>query len=352
MNRNRIVFLSLVFAVVLMLGLTPVTAQAAEADSQVGGGTETTETQEPVVELVKKKGYYYCYIDGEMKTGWQEVDGKTYYFKKKKSSSTPKGAALTGLRKIGDYNYYFTSTGKMKTGWKTVKGKQYYFRTKAGTSARKGAAYTGKHTIENHMYYFASTGKMKTGWFTAKGKLYYATKKGRLKHDTKYKGITFNSKGYAKSNTASKLKKKTMSIVSKITTSKMTKKEKLKACWDYITKHSRWKYAGIYPDDFKSGWQISMAYTMLTKKKGNCYGFACGFAALANEVGYDSYVVVGRVSGSRDRASDGMTRHSWVMINGRYYDPEAQYAGWYKGVYGKKSYSVKHKTEKKYKFIS
>jgi len=37
MNRNRIVFLSLVFAVVLMLGLTPVTAQAAEADSQVGG---------------------------------------------------------------------------------------------------------------------------------------------------------------------------------------------------------------------------------------------------------------------------------------------------------------------------
>ncbi len=346
MNRKTILFLGVVFSAVMMLIFTPETAYAAE--DQPG----TAESTESALELVEKKGYIYCYKDGVMKTGWQEVNGNTYYFKKNKSKTTPKGAALTGLQKIGGYRYYFTSAGKMKTGWKTVKGNEYYFRPAADSSARKGAAYTGKHTIENYMYYFSSTGKMKTGWFTAGGKLYYATKKGRLKSDTKYKGITFNSKGYAKSNTASKLKKKTMSIVSSITTSKMSKKEKLKACWNYMTKHSRWKYAGRYPDNFKSGWQIEMAYDMLKNKKGNCYGFACAFAALANEVGYDSYVIRGRVSGSRDHASDGMTRHCWVKIKGLYYDPEAQYAGWYKGVYAKKSYSIRHKITKTYQFIS
>ncbi len=38
MNRKNMIFLGLVFAVALMFGLTPVTARAAAADSQVGGG--------------------------------------------------------------------------------------------------------------------------------------------------------------------------------------------------------------------------------------------------------------------------------------------------------------------------
>ena len=44
-------------------------------------------------------------------------------------------------------------------------------------------------------------------------------------------------------------------------------------------------------------------------------------------------MICGRVPGSRDGAADGFTRHCWVKINGLYYDPEAQYAGWMKGVY-------------------
>ena len=65
---------------------------------------------------------------------------------------------------------------------------------------------------------------------------------------------------------------------------------------------------------------------------GNCYGFSCIFAALAREIGYTPYMICGRVPGSRDGAADGFTRHCWVKINGLYYDPEAQYAGWMKGV--------------------
>lgn len=53
-------------------------------------------------------------------------------------------------------------------------------------------------------------------------------------------------------------------------------------------------------------------------------GYACAFAALAREIGYDPYVVCGRVPGTRDGAGDGFTRHSWVIINGLHYDPEGQ----------------------------
>lgn len=42
-------------------------------------------------------------------------------------------------------------------------------------------------------------------------------------------------------------------------------------------------------------------------------------------------MICGRVPGSRDGAADGFTRHCWVKINGLYYDPEAQYAGWMTG---------------------
>ena len=55
---------------------------------------------------------------------------------------------------------------------------------------------------------------------------------------------------------------------------------------------------------------------MLTTGGGDCYGFACTFAAMARELGYNPYVVLGRVSGTRDGAADGLTRHGWVMIDG------------------------------------
>jgi hypothetical protein len=57
-------------------------------------------------------------------------------------------------------------------------------------------------------------------------------------------------------------------------------------------------------------------------------------------------MICGRVPGSRDGAADGFTRHCWVKINGLYYDPEAQYAGWMKGVYGYDSYPISHQIQR------
>ena len=91
---------------------------------------------------------------------------------------------------------------------------------------------------------------------------------------------------------------------------------------------------------------------MLVSGGGDCYGFACTFAAMAREIGYNPYVVLGRVSGTRDGAADGLTSHGWVIIDGCYYDPEAQFAGWYRGVYGSVSYDINHQIKSIVRFAS
>ena len=70
------------------------------------------------------------------------------------------------------------------------------------------------------------------------------------------------------------------------------------------------------------------------------------------QIGYNPYVVLGRVSGTRDGAADGLTSHGWVIIDGCYYDPEAQFAGWYRGVYGSGSYDINHQIKSIVRFAS
>ena len=89
---------------------------------------------------------------------------------------------------------------------------------------------------------------------------------------------------------------------------------------------------------------------MLSTRSGNCYSFACAFAAMAHTVGYHPTVVCGRVSGRRDHARDGLTRHAWVKISGRHYDPEGQFAGWYRGCYGSGWYRIRHTIQRYVKY--
>ena len=48
---------------------------------------------------------------------------------------------------------------------------------------------------------------------------------------------------------------------------------------------------------------------------------------------------------------DGFTGHCWVRIDNRYYDPEADWAGWMTGVYGYNSYPIRHYVKKIYNFM-
>ncbi|MCD7833372.1 MAG: hypothetical protein LUH00_05205 [Lachnospiraceae bacterium] len=278
------------------------------------------------------------------------------------SSSTVK----KGLVKIGSYYYYYKKDGtKLTNKWKTIDGYRYYFKSsgkaavggyKIGDTVYvfgvKGRLKTGKKsrflTINGKTYYVSAQGTASTGWFVVNGKLYRATSGGKISTRT-VDGITFTESGAAVDNTESRLKIKVMQVIADITTESMSQSEKLKACWNYMT-GSGWTYVQ-YNTSFSSGWQKQCAYDMLVKRRGDCKSFACAFAALACEIGYDAYVIRGRVPGTRDQAADGYTKHSWVRIDGRYFDPEGDWAGWNKGCYNYSSYNVSHTIQQIIRFM-
>lgn len=298
--------------------------------------------------------YYFLPESGIMAAGCWEIDDDTYYF------SPETGEMLTGWQETEmGRRYFLKAGGEMAAGWRKINGRKFYFSIEDGEPATglwdiDGEPYlfhpdghlanAGKTSLVpagNQIYCADKNGKPASSWQMIGKKLYFATKTGKVKKDTTYRGISFDSSGAAKNNVNTRLKIKSMKTFASITNKNMSKSEKLAACWSYLT-GGRFRYAAKYPDLNSSGWQRKAAYDMLDTHTGNCYSYACAFAALAEEAGFRPYVICGRVRGSRDRMADGYTRHAWVKINGKYYDPEAHYAGWRRGIYGNSSYPVSH----------
>ena len=325
------------------------------------------------------ESYYFLPETGIMASGWMKIDGGSYYF------LPETGIMASGCWEIEDDTYYFSpengemlagwqetemgrryfskNDGRMAAGWKNIKGRRYYFSKDDGDPAAGLTEINGKYYLfhpdgrlaeegktsivhaGSRIYCADKNGKPAAGWQVIGKKLYYASKTGKVKRNTVYRGITFGSSGAAKNNVNARLKIEAMKISESITKKNMPKSQKLAVCWAYVT-DGRFRYAAKYPNLDAGGWQRKAAYDMLSSHTGNCYSFACVFAALAEEAGFRPYIVCGRVRGSRDRMADGYTRHAWVRINGRYYDPEAHYAGWRRGIYGNSSYPVSHTVQK------
>ncbi|MCD7883686.1 MAG: N-acetylmuramoyl-L-alanine amidase [Lachnospiraceae bacterium] len=122
-------------------------------------------------------GYTYYYkSDGTMKTGLLKYKNQYYYLRKKADSNGPKGSMVTGFYTIGDYKYYFSEGGVRQTGWQTINNSVYYFYT----TDTVGAMATGRVQIGSYYYYFTSAGKMKTGWVTLDGAKHYFKKSGTV----------------------------------------------------------------------------------------------------------------------------------------------------------------------------
>lgn len=243
--------------------------------------------------------------------------------------------------------YYVKPDGGYASGSCKIKGKYYVFSLKGKLLRPKKASLM---KVGKKIYYVSPSGLALTDWHVIRNKLYNMDKTGAIRKNTKYQGIVLTSTGAAKNSREVKIKAETIKAIDSVTNEKMSKKQKLRACWNYLTSKKRFRYRPKYPDLNKEGWQRDTAYDMLKTKKGNCYSFACAFAAMANELGYKSYVVYGRIKGPRDGASDGFTRHAFVMIGGRYYDPEAQFAGWKTKIYGRSRYPMKVKSQKAVKY--
>ena len=100
--------------------------------------------------------------------GWQTENGKISYQVAGESGMKK----LTGLKKIGDYYYYFDASGTLKTGWR---GKRYY--TPTGKPGEIGRMVTGLQKIDSDLFYFEENGCVYMKGIRKVGKYWYYFRK-------------------------------------------------------------------------------------------------------------------------------------------------------------------------------
>ncbi|MCD7736721.1 MAG: hypothetical protein LUI07_07160 [Lachnospiraceae bacterium] len=312
---------------------------------------------------------YYFDKNGRVVTGWKKINGKVYYFSRK-SGVGNYGAACTGKKKINSRYYYFSQKGILKTGWKTIDGKRYYFRTSGKMGTTLGAALTkGVHTVDGAVYYFTGGGYVKTGWWykTSDGEKYYYNSRGvrvtgiqkisgnyyffrssgrLLTESKKIDGINYylDSNGYLEAYSDGSVYYKpngtkmtdletedyktllrARAVIAEVTTSNMTKAQKLKACFDWVISKPYKIRRKFSPAD---GWIITYANDHFIRGGGDCHADGSAFAYLAKALGYtEVYVCLD---------SNGITSqgHCWTEINGKVYDPLFSEAKNYSKYYG------------------
>lgn len=167
------------------------------------GDNHLSTLPEKIEQKVINGDYTYCDLEGndfKLKEGWHYLKGKLCYIDRK-------GDKLKGTQTINGKDYQFTEDGNLKIGWendqgkwyyydevggmvkstwKSISGKWYYFnesgemqkglQTISGVKFfldDSGAMVTGWQQIDNKKYYFANTGGMQYGWLTSGNDIYY-----------------------------------------------------------------------------------------------------------------------------------------------------------------------------------
>ena len=200
----------------------------------------------------------------------------------------------------------------MKKGWITYKNKKYYFGT-------DGKRCIGVQKIKGKYYYFSEKGVMKKGTVKLGKYTYYCTEKGIL--EAQKKGNTLYYADGKKMSSQKAYEYETLqrakNVVSKITTSGMSKGKKFQTCFNWVIKHN-YSTKRIFMN--QTSWPALYANDYLVDSNtvghgGNCFLDACAFAYLAKALGYKNvYVCV-------DTNKVGGSGHCWAEIGGLVYDP-------------------------------
>lgn len=162
--------------------------KASTTNSSTTVVSNYTSNKESWVSLGGK--WQYNDVNGQaVKNQWHiDKNGVNYYLK-------DNGDMATGWQNIQSKWYYFDASGAMKTGWNQCDGKWYYMD-------KSGAMRTGWFNDYNGKWYYLNTdGSMKTGWLMQGSNWYYLNSDGAMETGSKYIDgtlYTFNSSGELK----------------------------------------------------------------------------------------------------------------------------------------------------------
>ena len=274
-----------------------------------------------------EKYYFFNNNYSAAVSAWKTVNGKRYFFR-----ASGERYEETGLRTLtvnGVKSKYFFTAGHYAavSCWKTVGSAKYYFGS-------NGKAVTGLKKIGTTWYYFKASGVMATGDVTVNNVTYYLNKKDQV--EAYKKGSTYYKPSGTKMTSMERddyvTLRRARAVVRKITTSSMTKSQKLKKCFDWVMAfpYKRHRY---FPTT-NLAWASLYANDHFVRKSGDCHADAAALAYLARALGYtDVYVCL-------DAKLSNPGHHAWTKINGLNYDPLFAQAKNYSKYYGNKSYEL------------
>ena len=251
-------------------------------------------------------GWWYEYDQGGYAASrWEDIDGSWYHF-------NYNGYMDTGWIYDGAW-YYMNPDGTMATGW-VFDGLNWYYM---GTS---GAMQTGWINDGTDWYFLNANGVMQTGWFWD-GTWYYLYLSGIM--DTGW--VYDNGNKYDFDETTGIMVRGEVdingenpafgddgiSISSGIgSEAEMAAQKKLdQISWDLYAAF-KWSVDASYDINITGTTVATAALSIFRNGVGDSAAKASAFCMMARVLGYDAYVITGRVPSS----VGGYREHAWVEI--------------------------------------
>lgn len=196
-------------------------------------------------------------------------------------------------------------TSGMRSGWvTTANGRKY---------RRNGKFVKGCQKVGMNYYFFNANGVLQRKNVTSAGKTYYIENNGHVQGIKK--GSRYLSPSGKKLNREQlndlKAYQNARRIVNGVTTSGMSKTQKLKVCYRWMKCNGLGAWRTL--SEGGDAWCAINANDLFERRSGNCISYACAMAYIAKVIGYRNVYVCSRAS-----RKDNL--HTWTEINGRVYD--------------------------------
>jgi len=270
----------------------------------------------------EENGRKFYYVKGKKANGFVKIKGKnkTCYFRNgkllknrwffhegKKYRANKTGTVIKNkFLKVEGKKYCFGADGAVKKGWQNLEKGRYYF-------GKDGVMRTGLVEIKNKYYLFSSKGILMTGEQSVGKLTYFLNENGQVEAVIK-KGVVYEANGKKAEDTKAlhyETLMRAKQIAAQITNDRMSKKEKIRACFEWVVKKPY-----VTPRKFENteGWPAVYANDHFIKGAGNCQSDAAAFAYLAKAIGCSEVYVC------TDSEGWGLP-HSWAEVEGLVYDP-------------------------------